>query len=266
MNVEYVTRRELDAALWDQALTVADNGPVYARSSYLDMLTDQWDALIMDNYRLIMPLPFRIKWGVRYLYQPAFIQQLGIIGQANTTETGMFIANAKQHFKYADINLNFKNEIEGQPCSNFILDLSRPYADINSSYNYYLRRSTKEDRTTELLYKPSAAFEPTIDLYRRMYGSRFPHVKEKSYRSLLSFAEKNPDSVINRVAWWKDEMVSSVLLLKDQRRIYLLVSVTTERGQQMEANRFLMDQLIREFAGSSLILDFEGSDLPGVAA
>jgi hypothetical protein len=33
----------------------------------------------------------------------------------------------------------------------------------------------------------------------------------------------------------------------------------------MEANHFLFDQLIREFAGQDLILDFEGSDLPGVA-
>jgi hypothetical protein len=267
MSIEYVARRDLDTSLWDQAVSAPANGFIYARSSYLDLLADNWDALVIDNYKMVMPLPFRIKWGIRYLYQPAFIQQLGVIGINSNDETERCIAKAKEYFRYAAINLNFDNKIMAtQACSNFILDLTKTYSELTGSYNYYLRKTTRETKTSELLYKPSVAFETSIDLYRRSYGNRFPHVKERSYKGILQFAEHNPSMVICREAWYRNELVSSLLLLKDIRRLYLLISVNTEKGQTMEANRFLMDQLIREFSSSGMILDFEGSDLPGVAA
>jgi hypothetical protein len=43
------------------------------------------------------------------------------------------------------------------------------------------------------------------------------------------------------------------------------MSSVTEQGKKMLANYFLYNEVIREFSGNSYILDFEGSDLPGVA-
>jgi len=48
-------------------------------------------------------------------------------------------------------------------------------------------------------------------------------------------------------------------------RMHLLQSTVLPAGRQTEANHALLDHLIREFAGKPLILDFEGSDLPGIA-
>jgi hypothetical protein len=53
--------------------------------------------------------------------------------------------------------------------------------------------------------------------------------------------------------------------LKDEKRIYNIASSTLPKGRTLEANHYLFDRLIHEFAGQNLILDFEGSDLPGVA-
>jgi hypothetical protein len=39
---------------------------------------------------------------------------------------------------------------------------------------------------------------------------------------------------------------------------------TTEAGRKMEANHFLLNSILQQFAGSNLIFDFEGSDIPGV--
>jgi hypothetical protein len=39
---------------------------------------------------------------------------------------------------------------------------------------------------------------------------------------------------------------------------------TTPDGRKKEANHFLLDQVIKEFAGKPLIFDFEGSDVPGI--
>ena len=42
------------------------------------------------------------------------------------------------------------------------------------------------------------------------------------------------------------------------------MNTTTSGGKIVAANHFLFDKIIEEFAGSNYILDFEGSDLPGV--
>jgi hypothetical protein len=47
--------------------------------------------------------------------------------------------------------------------------------------------------------------------------------------------------------------------------MYLMISATGPEGRDKGANHFLIDRLINEFAASDLYLDFEGSDLPGVA-
>jgi len=39
---------------------------------------------------------------------------------------------------------------------------------------------------------------------------------------------------------------------------------TTAAGRKTEANHFLFDNIFKEFAGSQLIFDFEGSDIAGV--
>jgi hypothetical protein len=55
------------------------------------------------------------------------------------------------------------------------------------------------------------------------------------------------------------------LLLKKKNRLCLLMSVCPPAGRKVEANHFLLDSLIREFAGTGFLLDFDGSEIPGVA-
>ena len=47
--------------------------------------------------------------------------------------------------------------------------------------------------------------------------------------------------------------------------MYLLQSYVSKTGRGMKANHFLIDRLIHEFAGTGLILDFEGSDVEGIS-
>jgi hypothetical protein len=59
-------------------------------------------------------------------------------------------------------------------------------------------------------------------------------------------------------------MLSIAIFLKDEKRIYNIMNTTTDAGRDAAANHFLLDNVIREFADQNLLLDFEGSDLPGV--
>ena len=74
----YYTNAEIDKQKWDQCIRESNQAVIYAESVYLDYMAGEWDALVYGDYEALMPLCFRKKWGIRYLYQPAFVQQGGI--------------------------------------------------------------------------------------------------------------------------------------------------------------------------------------------
>jgi len=266
MSIRFLKRRETDREKWDAVVAASPNGLIYATSTYLDLMCDEWDAAILDDYRAVMPLPHRSRFGIRYVYQPPFIQQLGLIGPFRPEEMDACLAGVRERFRYGRLNLNHLNaHAGGIPRRNYILDLNRTYEEISAGFRYTLRRKTKEDRTADLLYKASTSYAVTLVHYRDWLGHRFSEVQDAAYNSLLRFAEENPEHVMQREVWRMGEMLTSVLLLKDAKRYYTLAMVASEEGKRHEANRFLLTQLIREFAGRPMLLDFEGSDLPGVA-
>jgi len=68
--IKYLKHTEINYAAWDACVKQSPNALLYAYSWFLDMAADQWDALVYGNYDAVMPLPWRKKWGIQYLYQP----------------------------------------------------------------------------------------------------------------------------------------------------------------------------------------------------
>src|SRR5688500_2956885 len=114
-NIRYIKRADLDVEKWNACVDAAPNGLIYAYTFYLDAMCDNWDALVLNDYEAVMPLPWRKKWGVTYLYQPLLVAQLGLFGKGITK--GMFLRflNAiPKIFKFLDYQLNAGNIYEIQ--------------------------------------------------------------------------------------------------------------------------------------------------------
>src|SRR5690606_15295021 len=113
----------------------------------------------------------------------------------------------------------------------------------------------------------SNIFEVAIKNYMAHYGNRMPHVKEEHYKNFANLCrqlESTDQCIIREVIDEQGNSISSALLLKDSDRIYNVMNTNTDSGRRLSANHYLFDCIIHEFAGSKLIFDFEGSDLPGI--
>ncbi|HSQ44739.1 MAG TPA: hypothetical protein VLM16_07060, partial [Ginsengibacter sp.] len=80
MKISYLPQANIDKQKWDRCIDAAPNGLIYAYSFYLDAMSKNWDALILNDYEIVMPLTWNKKYGVYYLYQPFFTKALGIFG------------------------------------------------------------------------------------------------------------------------------------------------------------------------------------------
>jgi hypothetical protein len=270
--IRYLRRREIDTTRWDTCIDNALNSIIYGRSYYLDaMAAGQWDALVLGDYLAVMPLPWRSRAGIRYLYQPSFTQQTGIFsaGPVPPALVGAFLEKVRSHFRFAEIYLNYGNQHPGlQEHANFILPLDTSYDQLAANFKEDLSRNLRHTQRLPLNYMKVLDLATALENYRIHYGDRTPHVRREDYHHFAGICfhwQQKGQLVIRGVIGDKQQWLATAILLKDKHRLTLLQSNTLPAGRPLHANHYLLDQLIREWAGSGYVLDFEGSDIPGIA-
>ncbi|MFI5193324.1 MAG: hypothetical protein ACHQD7_04685 [Chitinophagales bacterium] len=271
-NISFLEQAAIDPEKWDQCISGSINGLIYGQSFYLDHMAKNWAALVLNDYEAVMPLPWNRKYGIRYLYQPAFTAQLGLFSPLPSSGSLIqsFLSRCEKHFRFCELPLNGANCLSGLPLrTNYILDLQKNHGQIRTGYRKDLIQNLKTAGSDNLSYTGATEHQPVIDLYKNLYGNRFPQVKTSDYQHFSDLCEdlSRRKMIIVRQVTEKNSgrLLASAIFFKDGKRLYNIMSVTLPDGREKLANPYLLDQLIREFSGGKTTLDFEGSQIPGIA-
>jgi hypothetical protein len=255
---------EIDKQKWDSCINNCGFGLIYARSFYLDIMSPNWRALVVNDYQFVMPLTCKKKFGISYLYQPAFTQQLGVFGEEIPGDDLIksFLRKASTFFKFAEINLNYKNNIDdfSKRKTNLILPLPKAFDQIENNFR---RDFVKNISKNQLSYSADHEFTTTIELFKEVKSGKIRLSNNNYIRfcQLCSEIKKRGGLLVRKIHSREGKLLSSAILFKDNRRIYYILSATNLEGRKMEANYFLLYHLIKEFSNQDLIFDFEGSDI-----
>jgi uncharacterized protein YlbG (UPF0298 family) len=84
--VHYVKREDLDIEKYNDRIENSIQSRIYAFSWYLDIVADNWDVLVLNDYEAVMPVPWKQKYFIKYVTQPFFCQQLGIFSKEKFTK------------------------------------------------------------------------------------------------------------------------------------------------------------------------------------
>lgn len=278
MDIRHCTYHHIDKRRWDDCISRSANRLIYAESVYLDHMSPGWEALIADDYQAVMPLCRKKKWGFDYLYQPPFIQQLGIFSE-ETIDLDLahaMILKMTGIVRFAEITLNHANSgisgIEGLRTTarnNFILSLQKKYEERAEGFNSYIRQRYNKASKNDIEYRSSTDVGRAVSLYKNLYQKKLPAFTDDAYEQFekLCRVYQEQGRVIIRevVRGGTTDTLALVLLLSDGQRLYNMASSLNPEGKKLLANYHLFHELIREFSGSGLLLDFEGSDNPGIA-
>jgi ribosomal protein S18 acetylase RimI-like enzyme len=266
-HIRRLSRPAIDVDRWDRCIAEAQNSLIYGYHYYLDhMAAGQWDALVFDDYKAVMPLPWRRKYGITYLYQPAFTQQTGIFS-AQQCHIEAFLTAVTKNYRFAEIFLNYANNLPTlKQHTNYILPLNAPYKQIAAGYKKDLVKNLKQTRA--LHYHHDSPPTLALETFRQQFAHRITSLKKEDFERferLCGYLRERGQLLVRTVTDHEQTLLATALLLKDSKRLYLLHLTTLPTGRDMEAGHFLLDELIKEYAGNPLILDFEGSDIPGIA-
>lgn len=270
-TVQLLPSRDIRYQQWDQCIRDQANGLIYATTTYLDAICTQWYGIVVNDYEAVMPLPVRKKWGVRYAYTPAFIQQLGLVGDNRSVSVETILSLVRSTVSYADIHFNFLNRdllgtVPVMARTNLVIPLERPTEEIRNHYRSDLKENIRKAEKLSLVYGHGSVQE-AVTHYREQYGSRMQQVQPADYQRFQLLAEslqQKEQCLVRSVRNQEGGLLAIALLLKDNRRIYNLMNTTLPGGRNKEANHWLIDRIIQEFSGQPLLLDMEGSELPGV--
>ncbi len=266
MSIQYLTYQQIDKVKWDRCLMESSNGLIYSSSIYLDHMAANWDGLVLNDYEAIMPLPWKKKWGIHYMYPPAFTQQLGISSSQNITEeiSVAFLQAIPKKFKYLEANLNANNPITGNFAlrKNYLLFLDAEYATLRKNYSRSARRNIAQAEADEIKVVENAKPQHILHLHRERFKDEIGS-NQKDYEHFLKLIQQlNSSGQCYCVAASnsKGNLIAGSIYTMFKDRVTFVINGNSNESLASGATHLLMDHTIKHFSGRPLVLDFEGSD------
>lgn len=270
--INYLKHKEIDFVKYDQCIAESENSLIYAYSWYLDIVAENWDALVLGDYEIVMPLTHRKKYGIPYIFLPPWVQQLGVFSADIIDEDLVldFISRIPGKFKSIDILFNHKNSFSSKRLksrNNYILDLNKEHKLIFDNFAKGRKSSIKQANKYGLILRESNNVESLIELFMNNKGSEL-NKSGRDYTAIrnLVYAGLKKDKVnIYKVFDENAFEIGGAIFLIDRNRITYLFSAVNERGRDKQAMSLLIAFIIEKYADQELILDFEGSMIKGIA-
>ncbi len=274
-EISFVKNRDIDYQKWDQCIAMSPFGIAYAYSWFLDRICTRWDALIWGDYLYIMPLANNSKFGISYIYQPFFTQQLGIFSAfpVDSEIVNQFLLTIPKKFRLTDMKLNCGNvpssdQFQIKANTNYQLHLRASAEIIQTKYNTNTHRNIRKAIQNKVSISQVYDIGSFIEFTKLNLKEKASEVGDKHYSTLqkvINHAIFNQLGEIYGAYDSTNNLIAAVFFVSSNHRCIYLAASSNETGSSQSAMFLLIDTFIRKNAGSELVLDFEGSNIAGVA-
>lgn len=269
--IQRIKRKHLDTEKYDACIENSLQTNVFGFSWYLDIVCDHWDVLVLNDYEAVMPIPWRRKFFIKYVYTPLRVLELGVFSREYIDENE-FLIELFASFKYVNLRMNALNSFSmflpnRNEKKQHFLSLKKGYEIINKNYRKdrrkELRRAEKAGLTEKWNDTPSAL----ITLFKNNVGKRFKKMKEDDYlvmRKVLDICIRKGLGQILSI-YNDDKLVASGFFLKQKNEVVILFSATDLKNRKNGANTFLIDRAIFKYEKAVDNFAFGGSSISSIA-
>lgn len=270
-KITYIKHAEINSEKWNHCIENAPNSRLYANDWHLDRTADFWDALVWGDYDYVMPLPIRKKFGISYVYQPLYSQQLGIFPSPDNKIAAAFYHELLQNIQYSDVYINSENPIIKSnealtflPRKNYLLDLKNDYNTIYSNYSKNTKRNIVKAFQNNLHVIEGIRLEEFLAFKKENLPVKLAKSDVEKLKSIVAYGQYKGIGEIYGVYSAANELCAAVYFCRWKDRVIYLNAVSNDEGKELKAMYFLVENFIRSNAGRELKIDFEGSMIPGV--
>ncbi len=270
--VKLLQRKDIDDERWNSVIAASRHETIYPYTWYMDISADQWFGLIMEDYECVMPVAFKKKYSVKYIYQPFHTQQLGVYSEkpVDNEIVRMFLNKINSDFLMGNYAFNVGNILREEPGyevtdrPNYSLSLKNEYEQLYRNYNENTRRNIRKSCKSELEISDKIDVAEFAEFKELNNEKRESKAFYQNMNHLLLELDELEKIKVFGVYLGKELCAATVFAYSDKRLIYLL-SCSNSKGKEHRAMFHLVDTIIRMYAGENLLLDFEGSSISSIA-
>jgi hypothetical protein len=272
--IVYHKNNEIDREQYDNCIKNSPGAKPYAYSWYLDIMSPGWQALVDDDYDSVFPVPGFSRFGIRYIATPVFLQQLGAFSPDKPASGAIkeFLDYMPDIYKLIDLCVGQKIESEGYTVSekvNFELDLSKSYDTIFSNFSDHCKRNIQaaSKKNPELI--TDILPDEIVDLFTENKGKEIDGIKARDYqrlKNLMNFCIKNKKGRLIGVRGAGKKLLFGIFLVEIKGSKTILFVVNTKQSRERRIGYYVVNELIKNYASTRIVLDFAGSSIPSVAS
>jgi hypothetical protein len=273
--INYIQNSDIDEVKWNLCISSDPQNLIYGWSWYSDVIAGKnWDALILGDYEAVMPLCYKKKWGLYYLYRPIGAQQLGIFSPQKLSPELIedFIHQIPNKFIWKDLFFNVENDLnlvkKGKLISNINveLDLNKTYEELQAEYSTQTKRNLKKARRIQLQQFNYDQIDILIHLFKNHKGKdlRLTDDYYQRMKHVMYVAQYRGFGQLHLLYDETQTPIAGVFTLEFMGRITLIFTAVNHHGKEVHAMTYLIDELISFHSNQGKVLDFEGSNIPSL--
>lgn len=271
LKLRKVKRKALDLNKYSKAIDEAVNYRIYAEFWYLDVLTDKkWECWIYGDYEAVMPVPLQYIFGIKFVTQPIYCQQLGVFYKEEISDE-LFQTFEKKLHKYRVRAYHFNEENteryqpKGEKRVNFILDLNCPYDELFANYTKSRRKDIRKSKRLGVKIEITHDFENFMKIKFTNY-SNISGLDKDYFHTFLTEMIRKKRLIVCDIFDNNNQLIASQLFtISGNRRICLGFARDKEK-EKHNSSAYAKDFLINDLSNTPTILDFEGSSHPNIAS
>jgi len=267
MNIRYLKHEEIDKTKWDKCINLSFNGLVYAYSWYLDIVSSQWEALVLEDYQAVMPITSINTLSFYSIQQPQYANQLGIFTSKflNSELVDEFLSNVSNKFSRVEICLNSFNKPNH---SSFLvkkeimyqLDLISPYKTLYLNFDDEIKKKVKQYKINMVQVMKHVNLKDFLLLKKNTSKEPITFENLNILRRMIPFAISHNIGEMIGAYNNKNELISAAFFIKSHQKSINLLSANSDEGHALSADAAILDFYIKENAEQNLTLNFgEGS-------
>ena len=278
MEIKLLQRKEIEDSKWNGCVHYATNSKIYGYTWYLDNVAGEWMGMVEGDYQSVFPLVWNEKlFGVKQLFQPLLCQQLGLfsVNVCNKERLRQFIDNIPQEFRYWEIAFNDGNKkvlgLDGLQLTskvNYILDLNKPYQELNDGYSKNIKRNINKAGNYNLFLNSNLKPETFVSEVKKaqiLKGIKHPEALYHTAHRIIYNCLHRGKGVILSAHNPAKELCAAIFFMLNGSDMINLLNVTTEVGKKTGAMPYLLDATVMREAEKRKFIDFEGSSVEGIA-
>jgi hypothetical protein len=270
--IQYIKRENLEVAKYDACIESAVQSRMYAFSWYLDIVADNWAVLVLGDYEAVMPIPYRKKYGIKYVYPPFWLLELGIFSLDESQDIKPFLDVLYGEFKFIELRLNTKNKFLK---SEFLihkqfqyLDLEIGYESILKGYNRNRKRELIKANKHHLVENWNDNPEKLITIFKTNIAERVKEINDKDYATLLNLMQLSIQKGVGELLTIYDaneNLLAAAFFLKHKNKVTQLVCASDVSNRKNGVHTFFNDRAIFKYQPHFSVYNFGGSSMKNIA-